>query len=228
MLTHGNRSITQKVAIWLGVSGILGSLVLFAGDMLFYYNGEQTDLLANMANASSERIIASGICALIAAWLYTLASGQIYYGFQPEKAWVRWVVFLTFGMIMIAYGVVHSGYVAIATSAKNAVEMGVAPAELTGLAIAANQALRKIVYVPFGVFTIVFIPSVWMKRTHYPRWMIFFSPIVPFLLEGVIVGHLEGKIRVIIGGGYLNLILLLFFVSSTAALCGSRTYQKEA
>jgi hypothetical protein len=200
---------------------------LFAGDMLFYYNGEQSNLLVNMASVSSERIIASGVCALIAAWLYTLAAGQVYYGFQPEKSWVRWTAFLSFGMIMIAYGVVHGAYVAIATSAQNAAETGASPEALSALAIAANQALRNIVYVPFAIFTIVFIFSVWMKRTHYPRWMIFFSPIAPFLLQSVIVGHLEGKTRTIIGGGYLNLILLLFFASSTIVLYGSGNYRKE-
>ena len=74
---HTNNLISPLTAIWLGVSGILGSLVLFYGDMLFYYNGGQTNFISNMSVVSSERIIISGICALISAWSYTLASGQI-------------------------------------------------------------------------------------------------------------------------------------------------------
>ena len=218
MNTHSDRLLTRKIALWLGIAGILGSLTLFAGDMLFYYNGDQTDLLANMASSSPERIIASGICALIAAWLYTLSSGQIYYAFQPARKWIRLTVFLAFAMIMIAYGVIHGAYVAIAVSAKNAVAAGMAPDSLAALASATNNALRNLVYLPFGVFTVLFIPTVWLKSTFYPRWMILFSPIIPFLLMDFIVGNLEGKFKTIIGGGYLNLILLVFFVSSTIAL----------
>jgi len=34
-----------------------------------------------------------------------------------------------------------------------------------------------------------------------------------FLLNGIIVGNLTGKWKIIIGGGYLNFILLLFFTT---------------
>jgi hypothetical protein len=221
-LENSNRIITLKTAILLGVAGIIGSLVLFAGDMLLYYNGESTDFIANMSGSSAERIIASGICALIATWFYMLGAGQIYYAFLPEKRWIRLMVFLTFSLIMIAYGIVHGEYIAIATSAKNGVKTGLAPNALIGLAITVNDMLRKITYIPFGIFTILFIKSVWMKKTFYPRWIILFSPIVFFLLMGPIVGLLKGKWKVIIGGGYMNLILFVFFLVTTVSLLKKR------
>ena len=224
MQHHADDLISSTTALWLGFSGILGSLVLFSGDMLFYYHGTQTDLVANMSVVSSTRIIISGLSALIAAWLYTLASGQLYFAFQPAKKWIRLTVFLSFLAVMIAFGVVHGAYIAIATSAKNATALGVAPDSLTELAISANNALRLLAYIPFGIFSLVFIIAVWKKNTYYPRWIILFSPIIPFLLTDIIVGQLAGEIKTIIGGGYLNLILLLFFSASTFALW--RTRQK--
>jgi hypothetical protein len=218
MNTNSGELITSRTAIGLGFLGISGSLVLLTGDMLFYYNGAQTDLLANMAISSSARIILSGVCALVAAWLYTLASGQVYYAFQPAKRWLRLAVFLSFAAIMISYGVVHGAYIAIATSAKNAADLGLPPDSLSGLAIAANDALRYMTYLPFGIFTVLFIPAVWKRNTHYPRWILLFSPILLFLLNGVIVGRLDGKMKVVISGGYLNLLLLVFFATSTFAL----------
>lgn len=215
---NNNEFISLKTAIWFGIAGVLGGLVLFAGDMLFYYNGAEQDLMKNMSLASDQRIIASTVTALIAAWLYTLGSGQIYYAFQPAKKWVRLVLFFSFSSIMITYGVVHGAYVAIATSAKISVEMGLQPGALTTLAVEANDMLRNIAFVPFGIFTVLFIPTVWMKLSHYPRWMIVFCPVIPFLLSDVIIGSLQGELKVIIYGGFLNLILVLFFTASTIAL----------
>jgi hypothetical protein len=130
-------------------------------------------------------------------------------------------------MIVIAYGVIHGAYAAIATSARNAAELGLSPESSSALAITINQAMRDMVYAPFLVFTVGFTFSVWLKRTHYPRWMLLISPIVPFLLRGVIVGHVDGSMKTIIGGGYLNLILLLFFVGSTIALSFGYGEQKD-
>ena len=213
MTSRPNHLISLKTALWLGGAGIAGSLVLFAGDMLFYYNGESADFIANMAGVSPERIVLSGVCALIAAWLYTLGAGQVYYAFQPAKKWLRLTVFLAFTAIMISYGIVHGVYIAIAASAQNAVAVGLPPDSLTELAITANSALRQLTYLPFAIFTVVFIPAVWTKKTYYPRWVIIFSPIFMFLLNGIIVGNLTGKWKIIIGGGYLNFILLLFFTT---------------
>ena len=89
---------------------------------------------------------------------------------------------------------------------------------LADLAITANNVLRYIAYFPFAIFSLVFIPAVWFKKSHYPRWIILLSPVILFLLRELIVGNFEGELKVIIGGGYLNLILLLFFASSTIAL----------
>jgi penicillin amidase len=210
--------ITRKLALGLGLAGLLGSLLLFAGDMLFYYNGAATDLAANMAAASSQRIILSALTALLGAWFYTLGAGQVYYAFQPAKKWLRMTVFLSFAAIMIAYGVVHGAYVALATAAHSAVELGQEPQALMGLALQANQSLRTLTYLPFAIFTLLFIPAVWQRGTHYPRWILIFSPIILFLLNGPVTSQLSGAAKTIIGGGYLNLILLIFFGSSTLAL----------
>ncbi len=218
MTDLSSHCINRKPALWLGAAGALGSLTLFAGDMLFYLDGDQADVIANMAVVAPQRIIISGLTALLAAWLYMLGAGQIYYAFQPARRWLRLAVFLSFAAIMIAYGVVHGAYVAIAISAHNASLMGKDPHAFTDLSLAVNNALRTVTYVPFALFTLLFIPAVWLKRTHYPRWLLFFHPIIPFLLNGVIVEHLVGKWKVIIGGGYLNLILLIFFTASTVAL----------
>ena len=199
-----------------------GALVLFAGDMLFYYQPGSADFVANMAAAAPERIAASGICALLAAWLYALGAGQVYLALTPAPAWLRWLVYGSFATIMIAYGVIHAAYVAIVVAARNAAALGLDPTGQMALAWRINELMRSATMIPFAVFTVSFTWAVLVGKTFYPRWILFFSPVILYFLKGPIVSRLEGAALVVVGGGYLNLLLLVFFAVSTAALLSKR------
>lgn len=202
----------------MGISGILGGIILFAGDMLFYYDGNSTDIILNMANASDARITASGISALIGAWLYMIGLGQVYYAFEPSKSIARISVIISFAAILISYGVVHGAYVAIATTAKLALENNLDIESSTALASNINQALRLFVYPVFAILSVVFITQVWKRNTYYPRWIIAFFPLLLFMLQGLFANLLSGSVYLVVIGGYLNLLLVLFFTASTIAL----------
>ncbi len=207
--------------LWLrvmGISGILGGLLLFAGDMLFFYHSTSTDLNLNMGNASDVDIMASGVTALVGVWLYMLGLGQVYFAFKPASNIIRNIVLISFGAILISYGVIHGAYVAIATSAKLAVQHNLELEHAVLLATGANQMLRLLVYPIFALLSFVFIWQVWKRKTLYPRWIVFAFPLLPFLFQWFFDSILTGKMWVIIMGGYLNLLLVLFFTASTIAL----------
>ena len=206
---------------WLrlfGICGIMGGLILFSGDMLFYYDPLNTNLYENMGNASDSRIIISTITALIASWLYVLGSIHVYQAFKQTKPIIKNLVLFCFAAISIAYGVVHGAFVAIATSSKLAVENDLNLNQATLLAVEANSILRSIVYPIFGLLSFLFITQVWKRKTLYPRWILLFFPLIPFLLEDIICKNLSGSISIIICGGYLNHILIIFFTASSIAL----------
>ena len=201
-----------------GICGIMGGLTLFSGDMLFYYDPLNTNLYENMGNASDSRIIISTITALIASWLYVLGSIHVYQAFKQTKPIIKNLVLFCFAAISIAYGVVHGAFVAIATSSKLAVENDLNLNQATLLAVEANSILRSIVYPIFGLLSFLFITQVWKRKTLYPRWILLFFPLIPFLLEDIICKNLSGSISIIICGGYLNHILIIFFTASSIAL----------
>jgi len=202
----------------MGLAAILGGLVLFGGDMLFYFNLQSTDLKFNMGHASDLRIQLSGSTALVAVWLYMLGLWPIYYAFKPASSAVRQTVLVSFGSVLIAYGVVHGAYVAIAATAKLAVQNHLDIETATLLAVRTNHLLRYFVYPPFAVLSVVFISQVWKRKTLYPRWIIVFFPLIPFLFQGLIIKGVSGTSLIILGGGFLNLILVLFFTASAIAL----------
>jgi hypothetical protein len=114
--------------------------------------------------------------------------------------------------------VVHGAFVAIATSSKLAIENNLDLNDSVALANEANNTLRLIVYPIFGLLSILFITQVWKRKTLYPRWIILFFPLIPFLIQDFICNNLSGNIWIIVCGGYLNHILIIFFTASTIAL----------
>ena len=206
-----------------GVFGILGGITLFAGDMLFYYDPINTNLFKNMGNASDSRIIYSAVTALLASWFYILGVVHVYQAFKPTKSLIKNTVLICFAAIIISYGVVHGAFVAIATSSKLAIQNNLDLNESILLASESNNVLRLLVYPIFGLLSVLFIYQVWKKNTLYPRWIILFFPLIPFLIQDFICKNLSGNIWIIVCGGYLNHILIIFFTASTIALWNKKT-----
>ena len=201
-----------------GVIGILGGITLLTGDMLFYYDPLNSNLFENMGNASDSRIIYSAVTALLAAWFYMLGVVHVYQSFIQTKPIIKNTILICFAAITISYGVVHGAFVAIATSSKLAIENNLDLNDSVALANEANNTLRLIVYPIFGLLSILFITQVWKRKTLYPRWIILFFPLIPFLIQDFICNNLTGNIWIIVCGGYLNHILIIFFTASTIAL----------
>jgi len=201
-----------------GLFGILGGLTLFAGDLLFYFNTESINFNENMSISSDFRIIASGVTALLATWFYLLGLGQVYFAFKPSSATMRNTVLFSFAGLLILYGIVHSEYVGIATSAKLAAQNNLDITESVALAIKTNKVLRLFGYPLFLILSIAFISQVWKRNTLYPKWIIFFFPLFPFILQFVFKQVLSGTVWLVVIGGYLNLIMTLFFLASSIAL----------
>ncbi|NPA68814.1 MAG: hypothetical protein GXO50_09425 [Chlorobi bacterium] len=206
---------------WLrvaGISGISGALILFAGDMLFYYGPSSIDLRANMGHVSDLRIKLSGVAALFASWFYLFGLIQVYYAFKTSSAKARNIVIICFAAILTAYGVIHGAYVAIAVSSKLSVQHNIDIDTATALSLEVNNLMRLFIYPIFAVLSFVFIKEVWKGNTLYPRKIIFFFPLIPFLFHEPLKRILSGGARIIIAGGFFNLILLIFFVASTVIL----------
>src|SRR5690606_2680931 len=171
------------------------------------------------------RIIASGVCALFATWRYMLGLGQVYYAFKPAKPILSDGVLSLFGSILIAFGIVHGAFLAIATTAILATENNLEINNAVSLAEKINEILRLFVYPIFGILSILFISQVWRRKTLYPKWIIIFLPLIPFLIEDLVTKYLPDSIWIIIKGGYLNIILAIFFTASTIALWRIKEYK---
>ena len=211
----------------LGIFGAIGGLILFAGDLLFYFDPISNNLKLNMSQSSDLRLILSAITALFATWFYMLGAAHIYYAFQKSSMLVRNIVVMSFLAIFTAYGVVHGAYVAIATSARIASENQLDLLTTTDLAVHINKILRYFIYPVFALLTYFFISEVWKRKTRYPRWVILFFPALPFIFHGFLKANLSGMYWIMFVGGFFNLIIVLFFIASTIALWNSHQKGEE-
>jgi len=207
----------------MGLSGILGGLILFTGDMLLYHGPIKTKFYLNMTSISDFRVIASGVSALFASWFYMIGMGHIFNAFRPTKKSLRTLVLICFGCIMIAYGIVHGAFIAIATSAKLSNEYNLDVEAAISLARETNQTMRLFVYPIFALLSYVFISQVWKRNTLYPRWIILFYPLIPFMFQSVICENVPESLSIIVCGGFLNIILIIFFTASSIALWNKKS-----
>ncbi|MBU3822891.1 hypothetical protein KO566_12530 [Flavobacteriaceae bacterium XHP0103] len=211
---------------WLrctGLIGALGGLILFVGDMLLYYDESSVFLKQNMGNASDFRITASAVSTLFATWFYIIGLVQVYYAFKTVNPILRNAVIILFGAVLITFGIVHGEYIAIATSAKLSIQHNINIEIATSLASKINQTLRLFVYPFVAVLSFLFFSAVLKRKTLYPRWIVFFFPLIPFLIQNYVTKYLPNNLWIIIDGGYLNLILIVFFLASTISLWNTKT-----
>ena len=195
---------TLRQLRFTGIAGVLGACVMVAGDMLYYYHidpAQSRDV--TMRAVPDWRWLAGGATAPIAAWLYSLGSWQMFLTLQPAGKWLARCAFVSFAAVMVFYGVFHAAYAALGTG-------GNMPRVHAYL-----ELLLQIVYVPAAIWTALFIFAVLFRPTLYPRWIVLITPTLFYLIENMLVARLPGFSRAFIGGGFANLILLLFFTVST-------------
>jgi len=187
-----------------GVAGILGACVMVAGDMFYYYQLDPDQSReVTMRNVADWRWLAGGAAAPVAAWLYALGSWHMFMTLRPAGKWLARCAFVSFAAVMIFCGVFHAAFAAMGTA-------GNMPRVHAYL-----NLLLQIVYVPAAIWTTLFIFAVLFRPTRYPRWIVLITPTLFYLIEDALVTRLPGIPRALIGGGFNNLILLLFFTVST-------------
>jgi len=210
-------------SIWvlrlLGLSGILGAVLFIIGDLLYnHIPGSKQSPAEKMSTRPDARLLNAGTLGLIGCWFYTLAAGIFYFAFQPLGSTFAWIVFLSFGAVMICYGVSHTAYFAIASGAKVAVQLG-SDAETGGkLGSAFFQRLVYITYIPVLISSLMMIYGILSGRSLYPRWMVLFLPVVIYLLKTPVVKFLRGRARELVNDSYDNISLWIFYVISTIVL----------
>jgi hypothetical protein len=202
-----------------GISGILGSMLFIAGDLLYHHiPGSRNSPSVKMSMLAESRLLNAGTLGLIGCWFYTLASMHIYLAFQPAGELFALVVLVVIAAIMICYGITHTAYFSIAAGAKVAARSGSDVESGGRLGTIFFQRLVYITYLPVAIASLMMIYGIAAGRSLYPMWMVLFLPIITYLLKTPVTRVLKGRLQEIIKDSYDNFVLFVFFSLSTIVL----------
>lgn len=200
------------------VVGLIGALLMFSGDMLLYYTPKDFDyeegknqnimqvITDVMKELPAKRVTAAGMIGPIAAFLYCI--GYYHIIVITGEAWrtVAVVAFLCLCLGIISGGAYHShcAYLGLIGDDKYN--------EARDIVIKYFSKIGYVLYIAEGIGYVLLIVLIVTGNTVLPQWMFLLTPGILFLLKKL-VRRLPKGIRVIVSGGWTNLISVIYYLA---------------
>ena len=207
--------------LWIGLAG---ALLMFAGDMLLYYTPEDfacgpkssaeeriNAIIDVMKELPAGRVMAGGMIGPIAAFLYCIGFYHIVLMTNEQTYTLATAAFLLscFGIIIGGAYHSHCAYLGLLgdDGGRNALNA----------AMKYFQKMPLILYAGEGIGFLLLIFLIVTGKTVLPRWIFLLSPGMLFLLKPA-VSRLPKGARVIISGGWMNLISVIYYSAVLIAI----------
>jgi len=201
-----------------GLSGLVGALLFFAGDMLFYGHfgpgaGFADGMLATVIRASPGRLFAGGLVGPFAACMCIIGFWHVYLNVRPSGVFVGRLMLVAFSVLMVAGSAVHTLWTAKGLALKYCYGAGAPCSEL----LAAMKSYWALAYnlgaIPGYIGAVLLIALIVLGRTWYPRWTVITNPAV-LLAFSPLADQVPSPLGAILVGGFTNLSIAVFFLVS--------------
>ena len=181
---------------WIGLAG---ALLMFAGDMLLYYTPK--DFSYGPKSSAEKRLNA------IIDVMKSLPARRVMGGgmIGPVAAFL----FSCFGIITGGAYHSHCAYLGLLGDNRDRAALE--------KAMRYFQKLPLILYAGEGIGFVLLVLLIVTGKTVLPRWMFLLSPGILFLLKPV-VGRLPKGVRIIVSGGWTNLISVIYYAAVLIAV----------
>ena len=206
---------------WIGLAG---ALLMFAGDMLLYYTPKDfsygpkssTEKRLNaiidvMKSLPARRVMVGGMIGPVAAFLYCVGFYHIVLMIDEQAYTLAMAAFLLSCFGIITGGAYHSHCAYLGLLGDNRDRAALEKA------MRYFQKLPLIFYAGEGIGFVLLAFLIVTGNTVLPRWMFLLSPGILFLLKPV-VGRLPKGIRIIVSGGWTNLISVIYYAAVLIAV----------
>lgn len=201
------------------IAGLAGALLMFAGDMLLYYTPEDfaygpkassaekiQAIVDVMKRLPAKRVMAGGMIGPVAAFLYCVGFSHMVWMTDERMKTLAVTAFLFSCFGIITGGAYHSHCAYLGLLGEDRFT--------DALKTAQNyfQKLPLILYAGEGIGFLLLAVLIVSGHTILPRWMVLLSPGILFLLRPV-VGRLPKGIRILVAGGWTNLISVIYYLA---------------
>ena len=193
--------------------GLLGSFLMFLGDMILYYDPNDYDgrdtinnIIAIMKNVSIKRLYIGGLLGPICAFIYCIGFYNIVLSIREEYLNVGWFVYLINILGMILGGAYHiqCAYLGLLSRHEN---NGAFDEFLKFLRLQA-----KLVFGIMALANIAIALIILFGLTVFPSRQVLFTPIFLLILTPI-AERLPKGLHMIIRGGWFNLIYFIYYLS---------------
>ncbi len=206
----------RRKILFTGLFGVAGAFLMFSGDMLLYFTpgeynpaGGLMEYVRIMAALPAFRIMLGGFLGPVAAFVYCIGFVQLYYAIKPTHSRFARIMIGALGLSYFIGGAYHAQFGSLALAVAGG-----------GIHAAENMApyVELMLYGMIAVVAMVMLVLTVMiltKRTYYPRWFVLLTPAVLIWLPR---NMLPQPFRIVISGGYFNIMFIIFFAASTILL----------
>lgn len=199
-----------------GYAGIVGSLLMYTGDMLLYFTTRpvpdlEKDLLPSMSSVPLERLIAGGLVGPVAALLCIAGFYHLFLRVKStRRKTARWMLAL-FSFSMVMGGAYHAFFPAFGIVSSQG------HTEIIASLLSYAGWLGAFVFYLMGMGWLLFSILALQKQTSFPRWIVLFTPLITIWLI-FLWQMLPRPFNILIAGGWFSLILAPIFIVSLLTL----------
>lgn len=184
--------------------------------MLLYFTTEtfadlEKELLPSMGKISLERLAAGGLLGPLAACLYIVGFYHIYLSIKKPRKTLAKIIFTALSVSIIAGGAYHAFFPAFGIVASNG------HPELIDKLFVYAEYVGYVTFFPMVVGWALFCYLILRKKTIFPRLLAFATPLITIWLSALWIS-LPQPYLIIIGGGWNNLVMTIFFGASLVSL----------
>ena len=200
-----------------GLTGVLGALLFFCGDMLFYGHFGSGALFHEgmqrvVREASLPRLFIGGLLGPVAACLCIVGFWHVRENIAPKSPLFARLIFYSLAAMMVAGSAVHALWVPRGLAFRYEGAIGV-PAEL----LASLRRYWEIAYyfaaIPAYIGAALLFFVVIFRKSIYPRWTVLANFGLLSLLEPL-ASQVPAPLGAILVGGFTNLSIAVFFLVS--------------
>jgi hypothetical protein len=215
---------------WTGIAGLIGSLLMFAGDILLFGSFVSgREIVAEkeliMGEAHSLSLLFGGFLGPVGSVFYVIGGWHIYLALRDSGKMLSFAVFFSFASGIIIGGTYHAGFAFLGYIYKARRAIGANSRTLLQELLQHTITYLRLLLVVAGSLAVIgsfiLLCLVLFRKTLYPRWIIFFTPLF-VLSTWPIARYVPAPVGGIIFAGYNNIGFGIYFLISSLVLWNRR------